>query len=51
MDGDPTRDIADIRKIAVVFKDGNVFYPAELHAEVGVKPFAQPLTITALTDR
>jgi imidazolonepropionase-like amidohydrolase len=51
VDGDPTRDITDIRKIAVVFKDGDVFYPAELHAEVGVKPFAAPLAITARTAR
>jgi imidazolonepropionase-like amidohydrolase len=49
VDGDPTRDIAEIRRIAVVFKDGNAFYPAELHAEVGVKPFAPPPSITART--
>jgi hypothetical protein len=51
VDGDPTRNIADIRRIAVVFKDGNAYYPAELHAEIGVKPFAAPLKMTAAAGR
>src|SRR4029079_10566137 len=45
VDGDPTRDIADIRKVAVVFKDGSAYYPAELYREIGVKPFAAPLMV------
>jgi imidazolonepropionase-like amidohydrolase len=47
IDGDPTRDIADIRKVAAVFKDGNVLYPSELFTEMGVKPFAAPVKVTS----
>jgi imidazolonepropionase-like amidohydrolase len=36
--GDPTRNIADIRRTALVVKDGLVFRPAELYAAVGVRP-------------
>jgi hypothetical protein len=45
VDGDPTRDIADIRKVALVIKDGNAYYPAELYGEIGVKPFTQALRV------
>jgi hypothetical protein len=47
VDGDPTHDIADIRKVAAVFKDGNVTYPSELFTEMGVKPFAAPVKVTS----
>jgi len=47
VDGDPTRDISDIRKVAVVFKDGSAYYPAELYGEIGVKPFAPALRVDA----
>jgi imidazolonepropionase-like amidohydrolase len=47
VDGDPTRNIADIRKIALVLKDGNAYYPSELYQELGVQPFAPPLRVSA----
>lgn len=45
VDGDPTRDIAEIRKLALVLKDGDAYYPSELFAEIGVKPFVEPLKV------
>ena len=38
VDGDPTANISDVRKTAVVVKDGIVFQPHEIYAELGVKP-------------
>lgn len=43
VDGDPTRNIADIRKVAVVVKGDKAYYPSEIYTELGVKPFAEPL--------
>ena len=45
VDGDPTRDIADIRKVALVLKDGNAYYPSEIDTALGITPFAEPATI------
>ena len=39
VDGDPTRDINDIRKVALVVSQGHWFSPPEMHAEIGVTPF------------
>lgn len=39
IDGDPTQDINDIRKISLVFKDLNVYSPSALFKTVGVVPF------------
>ena len=38
IDGDPTKNISDIRKTALVVKDGVVYKPAELYTELGVTP-------------
>ena len=45
VDGDPTRDIADIRKVATVIKGDTVYYPAEVYRELGIKPFAEPVKL------
>ena len=39
VDGDPTTNIQDIRKISTVITNGKVIYPHELHVALGVKPF------------
>jgi hypothetical protein len=44
-DGDPTRNISDIRKVVLVIKGGVAYYPSEVHEALGIKPFAPPLRI------
>ena len=39
VDGEPTRNIEDIRKVAVVITRGKLLYPNELNQVLGVKPF------------
>jgi imidazolonepropionase-like amidohydrolase len=43
VDGDPTEEIAAIRRIVLVMKEGVAYYPAEIHEATGIKPFAAPL--------
>jgi imidazolonepropionase-like amidohydrolase len=38
VDGDPTKNISDVRKTALVVKDGVIYNPAELYTELGVTP-------------
>jgi len=38
VEGDPTANISDIRKTVLVVKDGVLYHPAELYAELGVAP-------------
>jgi imidazolonepropionase-like amidohydrolase len=38
VDGNPTANISDIRKTALVVKDGVLYNPAELYTELGVTP-------------
>jgi hypothetical protein len=37
VDGDPTTNISDIRRITTVVKDGKVFRPREIYAELGIR--------------
>lgn len=43
IDGDPTADIADIRKVALVIKQGKAYYPSEIDEALGIRPFAEPV--------
>lgn len=45
VDGDPTTEIGDIRKVATVIKGETVYYPSEIHTELGIKPFAEPVRL------
>lgn len=38
IDGDPAKNISDIRKVSMVFKDGKIFLPSEINKEIGVRP-------------
>ncbi|HJW46557.1 MAG TPA: amidohydrolase family protein, partial [Lysobacter sp.] len=47
IDGDPTANIADIRKVALVLKGDTAYYPSEIFEALGIKPFAAPVKIAA----
>lgn len=38
--GDPTKNLKEIKRIAMVVKDGTVYFPSEVYPEFGIKPFA-----------
>jgi Amidohydrolase family len=46
VDGDPTKDISDIRKVALVLKGDTAYYPSEIFEAIGIKPFATPVEVT-----
>ena len=46
VDGDPTQNISDIRRVSYVFKDGAGYAPAEIYGAFGVRRFADPPDIT-----
>ena len=46
VDGDPTTNITDLRRINLVVKEGVIYYPSEIHEALGVKPFARPIGTT-----
>jgi hypothetical protein len=41
VDGDPTRDIGDIRKVAAVITRGQLIYPHEVDQALGIVPFVK----------
>lgn len=49
VDGDPTKDIADLRKIALVITRGRVISPSAVYTALGIKPFVvnEPVVIKA----
>ena len=51
VDGDPTTDIGDIRKVAAVIKGQTAYYPSEILTELGVRPFAEPLRVQPAEGR
>ena len=38
VDGDPTVDIRDIRRVVTVIKDGRVYDPAAIYRALGIEP-------------
>ena len=50
VDGDPTQDIADVRKVALVLTQGHWISPPEVHEALGIRPFADhPPAVRRLT--
>lgn len=45
IDGDPTANIGDIRKVALVLKGDVAYYPSEIDEALGIKPFAAPVKV------
>ena len=39
VDGNPGQNISDIRRVSLVVKDGNIYQPAALYRNIGVRPF------------
>lgn len=51
IDGDPTVNIADIRKVALVITQGKLFSPNEIFESLGIKPFVvNPPTLRPLQN-
>ena len=47
IDGDPTANIADIRKVALVLKGDTAYYPSEIFEAMGIRPFVAPVKAAA----
>ena len=45
VDGDPTRNISDIRKVALVVKGDKAYYPSEIDEALGIAPFSPALMV------
>ena len=43
LDGDPTADIANLRKVALVITQGHWLSPKAMHEEMGIAPFVETL--------
>jgi hypothetical protein len=39
VDGDPTKNIEDVRKVSAVITRGYLIYPQEIDAALGIAPF------------
>lgn len=46
VDDDPTVDIKAIKKPRMVMKGGDIFFPSEIHSQLGIKPFSVPPKMT-----
>ncbi|WP_260928424.1 amidohydrolase family protein [Novosphingobium sp. 9] len=44
--GDPTQSLSELHRIAMVVKDGTIYFPSEIYPAFGVKPFADAPKIT-----
>jgi imidazolonepropionase-like amidohydrolase len=42
LDGDPTADISAVRRARAVVKNGDLYFPSEIYAELNIEPFCAP---------
>jgi hypothetical protein len=49
VDGDPTQNVSDIRRISLVMKEGVMYFPAEVYEAIGVKRFSEPPALHTAT--
>jgi imidazolonepropionase-like amidohydrolase len=49
VEGDPLADLRSLKNIRMVVKDGTLYYPAEILPQFGIRPFAEPPTVTLPT--
>ncbi len=49
--GNPLADITELHRIAMVVKDGTIYFPSEIYPAFGVKPFAEAPAITLPTAK
>jgi len=45
--GDPTKDLKAIKTIRMVSRGGTVYFPDEVYAKLGIKPFSTPVKVAA----
>ena len=43
VDGDPTKNIGDIRQLALVITQGKAIYPTKIYQAMGIEPFVTEL--------
>ena len=46
VEGDPAKNISDIRRVSLVMKSGALHFPADIYAALGVKPFVAAPVVT-----
>jgi hypothetical protein len=51
VDGDPTTNISDIRKVALVLTQGKWISPSEVYGELGVQPFVEHVPAVTATAK
>ncbi len=50
VDGDPTKQIGDVRKVAAVITRGMLVIPAEVHKSLGIAPFVNQAPVLRMVE-